>query len=167
MPAPSEVQREGFRWLPTIIIGAIIAGAGLWALIQFGFAVDTANVHHQGKVGVIRASQNYQITQHSKAYQDGQIGIVDQRIQDIEGAGGLASQRAALPADSGLQAGLRAQELNVIDHMCTAAQSILPGNTDYNSGSPSDAQIVAANCVGGQATANPPLAANPVPHGGA
>src|SRR6185437_5888515 len=98
MPTPSEAQREGFRWLPVIILGMIIAGAGIWALVQFGFAVDTANVHHQGKVGVIQASQNYQITQHSKAYQDGQIGIVNDRIQDIEGPGGLASQRASLPA---------------------------------------------------------------------
>lgn len=167
MPTPSDAQREGFRWLPVAILACLAFAGLIVALQQFGFILDTNNVHHQGKVGVIQASQNYQITQNSKAYQDGQIATVNARIQDILGAGGLAATRASLPAGSGEQASIRAQELNVIDHMCAAAQSILPDNTDYTAGSPSDAQIIGANCVGGQATANPPLARNPVPAGGA
>lgn len=163
---PGQVHKQGWRWFPTALIVIALLG-GLIALAQhFGFWLDRQNVKHQGQVGAIQASQSYNITQHSKAYQDAQIQIMNTRLDNIDGAGGLASARASVPTGSGEQDTLRAQELFELRWFCQAAQNIVPGNAAYTSGSPSLQQITQANCLGGAVAANPPLAMNPIPDNG-
>jgi len=47
---------RGFPWLPVIGAVAVLLGFAIWAIIQFGFAVDNANQRHQGDVRNIQAS---------------------------------------------------------------------------------------------------------------
>lgn len=169
MTTPTRVQNEGFRWLPTVIIGIAVTGVIIFLLAYFtqvlGFSFQNRDVAQQLKVGKVLAGGNYSITQNSKAYQDAQLGIMTQALSAIEGAGGIASVRAGLPSGDA-QAAPRAQELYELRTFCGASLNIVPENQEYALGSPSLKQLVAANCVSGVANASPPLAMNPVPDGG-
>lgn len=167
---PWEAQRQGWPWVPVIVVVLVVVVLGFFGLAYFtqslGFTLGNREVAHQLHVGKVLASGNYQITQNSKAYQDSQIADMNQALAAIEGAGGIASIRASLPAGDD-QAAPRAQELYELRVFCADAQNIVPGNTDYTTGNPSLKQLAAANCISGVAKANPPLAMNPVPDGGA
>jgi len=72
---PHQVMAKGFPWIPVIAAFAVLLGFGIWAIVQFGFFVDTANQHHQVKVKQIQAS----------AYNNN-IGVQQSDIQAMETA---------------------------------------------------------------------------------
>jgi hypothetical protein len=172
---PWEAQRQGWPWVPVIVMVLIVVVLGFFGLAYFtqslGFTLGNREVAHQLHVGKVLASGNYQITQQSKAYQDSQIADMNQNLSNIEGPGGLAITRAGLAASDGEQATLKADELYQVRQFCAEAQNIVPGNTALSGadvpGVPTLKQLIAANCLAGNPVANPPLAMNPVPGGGA
>jgi hypothetical protein len=174
-PTPASTIVNTWRWTPAGCLWTLLALAFIVVVIgfltHFGFWLDTQNVKHQGQVGAIRASQDYNNTIHSKAFQDAQISQMTQHLANIEGAGGLAASRASLPAGSPEQQVIRAQELGELRGFCSEAANVTPDNPALGGagvpGAPTLRQLVAANCIAGSVAANPPLAMNPIPDNGA
>lgn len=160
MPTPYEAQREGFRWLPTVIIGLVVL-----CLIWAGLSIAGNNFEWWIQKQAIQ--HTYNNTVNSQGYQDAQIAIMEQRLTNILGPTGLATDRAGIPASSGEQQVLQASEFSEVDYFCAAGAKIVSQNQQFTSGSPSLKQIYAANCTAGTADASPPLTRNPVPDGGA
>jgi|SRR6185369_17330040 len=116
---PHQVMAKGFPWIPVIAAGTILLGAFIWAAVQFGFFVDTANQHHQVKVKQIQAS----------AYNNN-IGVQQSDIQAMETAIGDIDESD--PAHAAADARTA----------CSWASKII-------SIPPGDKSWVAANCLAG------------------
>ena len=97
---PHQVMAKGFPWIPVIAAGTVLLGAFIWAAVQFGFFVDTANQHHQIKVKQIQAS----------AYNNN-IGVQQSLIQQLENdiimIQGASSANASADARDACQASVK------------------------------------------------------------
>lgn len=174
-PEQREVMRHGPSWI--IISAVVVAIAAIVFTVLYvtvlapaGNVIDAANqrnqLHHEQRQGKIINQQDKNIY-GSIGYQDAQIAAMHQNISNITGPAGLALTRAGLSANDPEQQVLQASEDDQVNSLCAEGAKVAPGNPQFTAGSPSLKDIYAANCTAGVAVASPPLAQNPIPHGGA
>jgi hypothetical protein len=172
---PHQAAAQGFKWWPWVVLTIILAVGTFVALYvtvlaPAGNVIDAANQHNQvrhlHRQQAVQNAQN-QVTYGSIGFQDGQISEMHQNISNITGPAGLALTRAGLSASDPEQQTLQASEDDQVNSLCAEGAKVAPNNPSFTSGSPSLKDLYAANCTAGTAVANPPLAQNPIPHGGA
>lgn len=139
--------KEGIRWgVISVVVVAIIFLVG-W---QVGGWFQKHDIQ-----------RNYSNTVNSQSYQQGLLSQMQAHLDNISGPDGLAATRASLPAASGEQQVIRAQELNEVKGFCSeSAQfdpSAVPGGQQMEA-------VITANCLAGVPVAEPPLA-DPIPQG--
>jgi hypothetical protein len=167
---------RGYSLGLTIALVLVMVIGGFALLYKFVFApagntIDAANQANQLKHDQRQAKiidQENKNVYGSLAYQTSAFQAAAQNLSNITGPAGLAATRASLPANSGEQAVLQDSEDQQVRDFCSWLSKV---NPDYPSmtapPSPTMAQVYAANCTAGGPVANPPLAMNPVPDGGA
>ncbi len=172
---PHQAAREGFPWLPWVVIAIVVIVGGFTALYVLvlapaGNVIDAANqrnqLHHEQRQGKIINQQDKNIY-GSLGYQDAQIAAMEHNMGNITGPEGLAITRAGLPANDPEQQTLAAAEDDQVRSLCAEGAKVSPSNPQFTSGSPSLKAVYAANCTAGTPVANPPLARNPIRDGGA
>lgn len=174
-PEQREAMRQGPSW---IVVSAVITAIAIVVFVvlyvtviaQAGNVIDAANQHnqlrHEQRQGKIINQQDKNIY-GSIGYQDAQIASMHQNLSNITGPAGLALTRAGLSASDPEQQTLAASEDDQVNSLCAEGAKVAPSNPQFTAGSPSLKDIYAANCTAGVAVATPPLAQNPIPHGGA
>jgi len=123
-----QVMARGFPWIPVIAAGAVLVGAFIWAAVQFGFFVDTANQVHQNKVGAIQASGQASIAQNSWSYNSGVNDALNAAWQQMH-----SDQEALAQEPSYAQADTKAAVLSDGQQVCAKLselrQNIVPAST--------------------------------------
>lgn len=155
-PDPKAARQATYRWAPTVAmwVGGFIAVVAVINL--FGWWLGGWYQTHT-------TQRNFSNTVNSQQYQTSLVSEMEQHLNNISGVGGLAATRSSLPASSGEQATIRAQELSELREFCAESFTYKPGLSD----SPDAQQLaadIAQNCSAGAAVADPPLA-GPVPIG--
>lgn len=172
---PHQAAAQGFKWWPWVILTiALLVGTFValyvTVLAPAGNVIDRANqqnqIRHLHRQQAVQNAQN-QLTYGTIGYQDAQIAAMHQNLSNITGPVGLALTRAGLSKGDPEQQTLQASEDDQVNSFCAEGVKVAPSNPQFTDGSPSLHAIYAANCSAGVAVANPPLAQNPIPHGGA
>jgi hypothetical protein len=152
---PARATARTWGWVPfglnavaasLIIAGALAAGISLivYALIPAGTAIQKET-----------NQQHYSATVSGMPYQESLLSQMEQHLNNISGAGGLASTRGSLPADSPEQENILAQELSELRSFCGEGVNLIPGVAPGSSG------VYATykqNCANGAVSQDPPLA---------
>lgn len=98
---PHEAQREGFRWLPTLIIALALLGVIIYAGSRFGWWLDTQDAKHQIAVQQLQQQgPQYHNGWEDKLGNDYQSMLNDQSTEGQVPASDLPTVKAAVLGDA-------------------------------------------------------------------
>lgn len=98
---PHEAQREGFRWLPTVIITLVLLGVFFAVAQHFGFWLDTQSAKHQIAVQQLQQdSPQYHQGWETKLSNDYASTLDDQSTEGQVPASDLPTVKAAVLGDA-------------------------------------------------------------------
>jgi len=98
---PHEAQQQGFRWLPTLLIGLVVLGGFIAVAQHFGFWLDTQDAKHQIAVQQLQQdSPQYHQGWEDKLSADYRSTLNDQSAEGQVPASDLPDVKAAVLGDA-------------------------------------------------------------------